>query len=85
MRWLPRFQVMTDARQSRGKYLCNKCKEIVGTKEFQIGHKEPVVPVTGWDSWDGFISRLFCPKSKLQLLCKPCHKAKSKKENGDRK
>ena len=84
LKWLPRYQVMTEARVARGKYMCNKCNQIVGAKEFHVDHKKPVIPVTGFDDWNGVVSRLFCQKSELQVLCKECHTAKSNKENKKR-
>jgi hypothetical protein len=45
----------------------------------------PVIPVTGFDSWDETIERIFCEKDNLELLCIPCHKQITKKENEQRK
>lgn len=45
-----------------------------------VDHVEPVVPVTGWDSWDSFMERLFCEEDNLQALCKSCHKVKTMAE-----
>lgn len=56
--------------------------------EIAVDHIEPVVPVTGWDSFDGFISRHFL--GAVQVLCnytgerngkKSCHAIKTKAEN----
>lgn len=84
LRWNPRYEVMKNARVERGKYKCNLCKEIVGSKEYQVDHVKPVIPVTGFDDWNGFIGRLFCKASGLQVICKMCHYTKSKKENSKR-
>lgn len=84
LRWLARFEVIKESRVDRGKYMCVKCKQQVGSRDFHIDHKKPVIPVTGFDDWNGFIERLFCNKTGLQLLCKPCHKLKSNKENKKR-
>lgn len=83
-KWGPRYEVMREARIERGKYMCSNCKGIVGSKQFNVDHVKPVIPLKGFDSWDGFITRLFCPKSGLQILCKPCHKEKTNKENKKR-
>lgn len=76
-----RSQVLKEARRTRNNYVCADCSEVFPRKAVAVDHKEPVVPVTGWDSFDGFICRLFCPSTGLQVLCKPCHKEKTNEEN----
>lgn len=66
-------------------YECAKCKGHFPAKQVEVNHKEPIVPVTGFDSWDGVISRMFCEKDKLEVLCKPCHKLITKEENDARR
>lgn len=62
-------------------YTCAKCKKDFPGKEVQVDHKNPVVdPKVGFVSWDEFILRLFCDVLNLQVLCKPCHLVKTKKE-----
>lgn len=74
-----------------GKYVCATCKETFGPKDVQADHISPVVPTTGFDSWDGVINRMFCRANGeqdhtiLQILCKPCHKDKCREEAGERK
>ena len=81
-KWKPRNEALSEARVERGRYLCAGCKEIVGRKEIQIDHKEPIIdPKVGWVSWDVYIDRMFCEKENLQALCKSkCHSEKSKYE-----
>lgn len=78
---------------ARGLYLCAGCGKKVPktTKEgarrannVYVDHIEPIVPVTGWVSWDSCIERMFCELDNLQLLCKACHDTKSKEETGER-
>lgn len=46
-----------------------------------IDHIVQVVPLTGWDDWNGFYSRLECDESNLQALCSTvCHAEKTAKE-----
>lgn len=53
---------------------CEKCG--TETREPEVDHIEPAVPLTGWDSWDGYISRMFTEDEwKLQVLCNTCHNA----------
>jgi hypothetical protein len=58
------------------------CKTLIGAKDFQIDHINPIVPLTGWENFDSFIERMFVDETNLQLICKsPCHSEKSKTEN----
>jgi 5-methylcytosine-specific restriction endonuclease McrA len=78
-------EVFDAARVHYGKYKCAKCKNVFDKQTIQVDHIHPVVPVTGFDNWDGYISRLFCDAEGLQILCKPCHKQKSVAENKERR
>lgn len=62
-------------------YFCACCGEIFPKHECQADHIEPVVPITGWVSWDDTIARLFIPTEGYQILCKSCHHIKSGEEN----
>lgn len=87
-KWRPINEVRSEARVSRGLYLCNGCKQEVSPtikiKNKTLGnifvdHIKPVV--SGPDqTWDEYIENLFCEKNNLQLLCKECHDNKTKKE-----
>lgn len=94
VRWPPRYQVLADAyvgtktnpksnRQAKF-YKCAKCLfDFIG-KDVQVNHITPVVPVSGFDSWDGVIQRMFCEKQGLEVLCIPCHKQVTDLENKER-
>lgn len=79
-RWIPRHKAREAAKIARNQYKCAKCLGIFGKKDTAVDHKDPVVPVTGFDGFDGFIKRLFCEVDQMQILCKVCHKEKTKKE-----
>lgn len=91
MRWPPKYEVLNEAfvgRQVNEKtgrlakhFQCNLCKGVFPQKEVEVNHKNPVVPTTGFDSWDAVIERMFCEKEELEVLCKTCHKAITKTEN----
>lgn len=92
-KWAPIGDCLKAARVSRGLYLCSCCKKHVPTsvkvgarrsKNVMVDHIEPIVPVTGWVSWDSCIERMFCEADNLQLMCKACHDKKSKKEAAER-
>lgn len=57
----------------------------IRTGKIKIDHIEPIVPLSGWDSWDGFINRLFCKAEGFQILCQECHKIKTDEENTERR
>lgn len=82
-RWYGRYTALKLANVGRNQYKCAMCPE--GTlhpkKNIEIDHITPVIPVEGWDSWEGFIDRLFCDTSLYQILCKFHHLVKSQKEN----
>jgi 5-methylcytosine-specific restriction endonuclease McrA len=94
-RWPPKYTVLSEAcvgqkeNPKSGRmakfYTCNKCKQDYVAKEVEVNHILPVIPVSGFDSWDNVIARLFCEKDELEVLCKPCHKAVTKEENKERK
>ena len=94
-RWPPRYKVLAASR--RGKRVnpssgrmaefheCSNCKGLFVSKEVEVNHKVPVVPVTGFDSWDGVIDRLFCEADGLEVVCKDCHKVITQQEREQRK
>lgn len=101
VRWPPRYQVLKEARIERGIYLCAGYKRQAhqvpaslppppGKKRrlsnTNIDHIDPVIATdTGFTSWDDVISRMFCEKDGLQLLCHHCHTAKTQDEREQRK
>jgi len=86
-RWGPKSDVLKDAftRVKKNKasgrqakhYRCRKCGKEFPQKQVQVDHTTPIGSV---DNWDSFIERLFCEADNLQVLCKPCHSKKTKKE-----
>lgn len=66
-------------------YRCASCNGNFISKDVQVDHIDPVVPLTGFTTWDNFIERMFCDSEKLQVLCIKCHKDKTKKESELRK
>ena len=62
-------------------YKCAICNKLVTSTNVQIDHIVPVVdPVKGFVSWDEYINRMYCEEDNFQVLCKPCHLKKTKKE-----
>ena len=95
MRWPQKYEVLNAAK--RGKqvnpatgrlaehYHCAQCGGVFPAKLVVVDHIDCVVPITGFVSWDDVIARMFCDSSGLQVLCKDCHKLKTKEENAARK
>jgi len=94
-RWPVKYQCIKDAERGtrinpetgrkRKVYLCSDCGELFPQKEVVADHISPIVPVTGFDTWDAFIGRLFCEIDGYQALCKECHQKKTNIENKKRK
>lgn len=89
VKWAPIQNVIKNATTRRGFKICAGCKEevpvtiLVNGKRMKntfCDHIIPVVPLSGWVSWDDCIDKLFCEEDNLQLLCKACHDAKSAEE-----
>jgi group I intron endonuclease len=74
----------TLAKRKAVRFECAECNKIHMGKDIQVDHLESVVPLNipaKHVCMDDLINRLFCSKNNLQVLCKPCHKIKSKEEN----
>ena len=76
------------ARIRRGVYECQYCSKEIGPKQFQIDHFDPCISVdenseVGYD-YNGIVSRMFDMENSF-LVCIPCHRAKTGKENSLRK
>ena len=90
-RWPPKYETLNDAKTTKHinpktkrlaqHYRCAACLKEFTATAVEVDHIRPVVnPAKGFTSWDDFIDGLFCDKSNLQVLCKPCHVKKSKEE-----
>lgn len=69
----------------RGYYMCADCGKYERRMNCQLDHKEPVIPIAGWDGIEGFVRRLFCDADGLQVLGKDCHQKKTNAENERRR
>ena len=64
---------------------CEDCGELFPAKDVQADHVDPVVPLTGFDSWDNVIARMYCEIDGYQIFCKPCHQKVTAEERRIRK
>lgn len=67
-----RKQALSDARISKGRYLCSMCQQINGPKDISVDHIVACGSLI--DDLNGFKERLFCESSGLRVLCHDCHK-----------
>ena len=54
-RWRPREDARRLARVGRNQYTCKICNNVFTRKETKVDHIIPVVPLSGWISFDNFI------------------------------
>jgi len=78
-------------KRRRIDMLCEQCGELGPAKvkkraHWVVDHTDPVVSVVdGFQGYDVYAKRLYCPIENLKGLCVRCHNEKSKKENAERK
>ena len=96
VRWEPKRDALDEAcvgqkvNKRTGRlakhYCCADCGGVFVLRDVQVDHIEPVVdPEVGFVDWETFVDRMFCETDNLQVLCKPCHKDKTKAEGKVRK
>jgi 5-methylcytosine-specific restriction endonuclease McrA len=86
-RWPPKYETLNKAKTEKRTnpktnrlaqhYLCASCGEEFTAKDVEVDH---ITPIGVDKSWDEFIHGLYCEEENLQVLCKPCHKKKTKEE-----
>ena len=81
MWWPPRNEVKKRCKieGKPGWYKCELCK--LERERIDIDHIQPCIPVTGFTTWDNYITSRFVTADKLQGICKDCHSKKTKEEN----
>lgn len=85
MWWPPRSEVKRRCKVEgkSGWYKCELCHN--ERERIDVDHVSPVVPVSGFTTWDNYIENRFVTADKLQGICKDCHKEKTNKENKQRR
>lgn len=59
---------------------CARCNKRFRLNEVQVDHVVGCGVLKTWDDLVPFTKTLFCDTNNLQVLCKPCHKIKSKED-----
>jgi hypothetical protein len=72
-----RQQALYNAKISYGQYRCAECENIFRRKDIDVDH---IDAVGRFKDFDTYIERLFCDSNKLAILCKTCHKLKTKSD-----
>lgn len=78
----------TPAKRPAVFYKCQKCFSLEKDKNVEVDHRDPVTSLyTSINELtiESYIARVYCNINNLQVLCKPCHKEKTKQENKLRK
>ena len=95
--WKPKTRAIARARVSKWIYKCESCGvewpanlpplpwKKRKRKNIQADHIEPVVPLTGFVSYDSWIERCFVSAEKFQAICRKCHKEKTAEEGKKRR
>ena len=63
---------------------CPDCGGLFPQNGMQADHITAVIGPEGFQTWDLFISRLFCEADGFRALCKACHKTITAAERGER-
>lgn len=86
LRYPNRFEILSLSRRPskrkglKWEYQCASCKEWFKSTDVQVDHKTPAGQLKSYDECGKFIDNLFCETENLNVLCKPCHQIKTKKE-----
>jgi 5-methylcytosine-specific restriction endonuclease McrA len=86
LQWPPSYEAVRKARVAPNAHRCAGCQKLFKSDEIRRDHIHPVVdPRTSFTDWNSYVPSLFCQLDNYQILCKPCHDEKTKKENEERK
>ena len=96
VRWNAKYMALEDAfvkkdiNPATGRkaklYRCARCGMLFSAANVAVDHISPVIPIEGFDTWEGVVERMFCEPEGLQVLCKtPCHAEKTASERMQRK
>lgn len=61
-------------------YRCVSCDDTFRQKDVQVDHVKPAGTLKSFDDLGEFAKNLFVGTDGLQVMCKPCHERKTKKE-----
>lgn len=81
----PIYEALADAKRpykgsnvrQKFVYRCALCGGDFPAKEVSVDHRIDCGSLLGWEDVQGFMERLFCEKSGLDVLCDSCHSCKT--------
>jgi hypothetical protein len=83
--WKPSEACIAKTRIARGVHICPACGEAKRRKDMKKDHIDPIIPLSGFVSWDNVIERMFCGEDGYTSMCDGCHTKKTEIENAKRK
>ena len=84
MRRAPKHEAKRLSKLAYNQYECAECKGVFANKEVEVDHLVPAGSLKTYDDLPGFVERMFCEADGFQVLCKPCHQAKTNEERKSR-
>lgn len=78
-------RIVVEGKRHRYEYICASCNCTYRDTEVQVDHIYPAGSLKKYEDLPSFVANLFCETDNLQVLCKDCHKAKTKEEREARK
>lgn len=87
-RWPPVYDALAaakepyigDNKRRQWSYRCAVCLNLFDSKSVAVDHKTPAGVLACKEDVAGFVERLFCEASGLQVLCHDCHDLKTHME-----
>jgi len=89
-RWNPKHKCVQNAecgevfraktKRKCKTYQCTHCGGVFTADQMKADHIEPMVPLTGFVSWDDTMERAFVEVDGFQAVCGVCHQIKSNEE-----
>jgi 5-methylcytosine-specific restriction endonuclease McrA len=67
-------------KRRQWSYKCAECAQLFDSKSVAVDHKIPAGQLACKEDVAGFVERLFCDASGLQVLCHDCHDLKTHME-----
>jgi 5-methylcytosine-specific restriction endonuclease McrA len=71
-------------KRQKYEYQCNTCKNWFIEKKINVDHICPAGSLNSAQDLPGFVDRLFCEVSNLQVLCEKCHDKKTKADKHEK-
>ncbi len=67
------------------RWRCAHCDGLFLSMDTEVDHIVPCGGLKKYEDLPGFVERMFCEADGFQVLCKPCHKIKTKKDADKRR